>query len=242
MSDQTLTLNSWLVQSERSMHLRCPPALNVTQDEYLQTVRSTAQELELPLQLEVCDVTWVDAKLQQQRIRAKLTTPERFGLLTGLDYVGRVAFVEQKVYLDPPALPTPRQPNYIVGGLIAGGGLLLGLLLMASGGNTTCVGALLAVAGLVIGLKLIQDESKKPQKELNAAIEKWVNEVIDLARRAEVSNELNRMGQALDEAVKLAVDKLFRQRGAEMEADEKRRRTAGEIQQELERRKQEGFK
>jgi hypothetical protein len=91
-------------------------------------------------------------------------------------------------------------------------------------------------------LKLIQDESKKPQKELNAAIEKWVNEVIDLARRAEVSNELNRMGQALDEAVKLAVDKLFRQRGAEMEADEKRRRTAGEIQQELERRKQEGFK
>ena len=50
------------------------------------------------------------------------------------------------------------------------------------------------------------------------------------------------MAQALDEAVKLAVDKLFKQRGAEMEADERRRRTSGEIQQELERRKAEGFK
>ena len=63
--------------------------------------------------------------------------------------------------------------------------------------------------------------------------------LIDLARRAEVSSELNNTAQALDEAVKLAVDRLFIQRGAQMEADERRRKTAAEIQNEVNLRKEE---
>jgi len=118
---ESLSLNSWLVQSERSMHLRCPPGLTVTPDEYLNALSETARELELPLQLETIDVTWVDANLQQQRIRAKLTTPEPFGLLTGLEYVGRVAFVEQKTYLTLPVLPTPKAPDYTLAAIIGGG-------------------------------------------------------------------------------------------------------------------------
>ena len=88
-----LGLQSWLVQSERRIHLRCPEGLVVTQDEYLETLRVTAEELQLPLELETVDVRWEDANLLQTRIQAKLQSKERFGILTGLDYIGRVAFV-----------------------------------------------------------------------------------------------------------------------------------------------------
>jgi hypothetical protein len=236
----SLSLDSWLVQSERSMHFRCPPGLNVTQDEYLNTLRDTAKELELPLQLETLGVTWTDANLQQQRIRAKLTSPEPFGLLTGLEYVGRVAFVEQKTYLVPPVLPETKAPDNTLALAVGGGSLLLGLVLVAS--RNACLGFLVIVIGVAIAAQLLRQGPAAAKKAREDAMNKWVKDVTDLARRAEVSNELNRMAQALDEAVKLAVDKLFKQRGAEMEADERHKRTSGEIQQELERRKAEGFK
>lgn len=241
---ESLVLNSWLVQSERSMHLRCPPGLDVTQDEYLKTLEQTAKELQLPLQLEKVDVTWVDANLEQTRIRAKLNTSEPYGLLTGLEYVGRVAFVEQKTYLAPPVLPPPKSVNYTPALIVGGIGVLLGILLFAGAGNssTQCLGSLFFVGGLAFAAWLASRAPKAIKKEREDAINKWVKEVGDLARRAEVSNELNRMAQALEEAVKLAVDRLFKQRGAEMEADERRRRTSEDIQKELDRRKAEGFK
>lgn len=242
MAEQ-LQLNSWLVQSERSLHLKCPPGLNVSQDEYLNTLRETAKELELPLQLETLDVNWVDANLHQVRIRAKITAKERFGLLTGLDYIGRVAFVEQKTYLDPFKPPVLEEPSYIAAAAVGIGGVLLGIILMASGETgPQCLGFLLLIAGIVLGIKLYGDAATAPKKKLDDALSKWAKDVVDLARKAEINNELKNTAQALDEAVKLAVDRLFTQRGAQMEADEKRRRTASEIQTELEQRKTEGFK
>ena len=238
---ERLTLNSWLVQSERSMHLKCPPGLDVTQDEYLETLRITAKELELPLALEVGDVTWTDASLHQQRIRVKLTAKERFGLLTGLDYIGRVAFVEQKTYLDPLEAPKLESPNYTPAVVVGVVGLAVGGIGVAVGDAGVCFGPMLANLGIGVGIKMAGSAAAAPKKKLDEAINKWVKDVTDLARRAEVSNELNRMAQALDEAVKLAVDRLFTQRGAEMEADERKRRTASEIQTELEQRKKEGF-
>lgn len=238
----SLVLNSWLVQSERSMHLRCPPGLDVTQDEYLKTLEQTARELQLPLQLEKVDVTWVDANLQQTRVRAKLNTSEPYGLLTGLEYVGRVAFVEQKTYLAPPVLPPPKSANYTPALIVGGIGVLLGIILMAGGGDSSCIGSLLLGGGILGAILLAVNAPKAIKKERDDAVNKWVKDVGDLARRAEVSNELNRMAQALEEAVKLAVDRLFKQRGAEMEADERRRRTSEDIQKELDRRKAEGFK
>jgi len=224
------------------MHLRCPPGLDVTQDEYLKTLDQTAKELQLPLQLEKVDVTWVDANLEQTRIRAKLNTSEPYGLLTGLEYVGRVAFVEQKTYLAPPVLPPLKAPNYVPALIVGGIGVVLGLILMAAGRDSSCIGSLFLWGGLLVAILLAVNAPKANKAEREAAVNKWVKDVGDLARRAEVSNELNRMAQALEEAVKLAVDRLFKQRGAEMEADERRRRTSEDIQKELDRRKAEGFK
>jgi len=82
---ENLSLQSWLVQSERRMHLRCPEGLAVTQDEYLSTLRDTAKELQLPLNLEAVDVKWEDANLRQTRIRAKLQSKERFGIVTWIE-------------------------------------------------------------------------------------------------------------------------------------------------------------
>ena len=76
-----LSLQSWLVQNERRMHFRCPDGLVVTQDEYMSVLRDTAKELQLPLNLEAVDVTWEDANLEQKRIRAKLQSKERFGIV-----------------------------------------------------------------------------------------------------------------------------------------------------------------
>ena len=242
MSEQ-LEINSWLVQSERSLHLKCPPGLNVSQEEYLNTLRTTAKELELPLQLETLNINWVDANLHQTRIQAKLNSKERFGLLTGLDYIGRVAFVEQKTYLDPFDPPVLEEPSYTAAAAVGIGGLILGVLMMVSGdGTAQCLGPLVLIAGVGIGIKLYQDAASAPKKKFDEALNKWVKDVIDLARKAEINSELKNTAQALDEAVKLAVDRLFTQRGAQMEADEKRRRTASEIQTELEQRKAEGFK
>lgn len=235
----TLSLQSWLVQNERRIHLRCPDGLSVTQDEYLQTLRETAKELHLPLEFETVDANWEDANLRQTRIRAKLNTKERYGILTGLDYIGRVAFVEQKTYLDPLELPRLEKPDYTPA-LIAGGiGVVLGGILMAMGDSAACLGVLAFLGGIGIAAKLARDASAAPAKKLEEAVTKWVKDVTDLARRAEVSNELNNTAQALDEAVKLAVDQLFVKRGAEKEADERKRKTAADIQNELNMRKEE---
>ena len=239
-----LSLQSWLVQSERRMHLKCPEGLVVTQEEYLSTLRETAKELQLPLQLETVDVNWEDANLRQTRIRAKLQSKERFGILTGLDYIGRVAFVEQKTYLDPLETPHIEEPNtqnaLIVGGGIAGVGVLITLFgLGGDASGLACLGLPLVIIGVAVWSSMSKKAKEEPVKKLAAAVEKWVDDTVNLARRAEISNELNNTAQALDEAVKSAVDRLFTQRGAEMEADERKRKTAVDIQNEVNLRKEE---
>ncbi|MCC6606681.1 MAG: hypothetical protein IT327_25965 [Anaerolineae bacterium] len=236
----SLSLQSWLVQNERRMHLKCPEGLTVSQDEYLQTLRETAKELQLPLAFETVNANWEDANLRQTRIKAKLNdTKERYGILTGLDYIGRVAFVEQKTYLDPLEIPKLEDPNYQSAIIVGGLGIVLGGILMAVGDMATCLGALLFLGGIVGAARLARNAKSEPAKKLEEAVNKWVKDVTDLARRAEVSNELNNTAQALDEAVKLAVDRLFIKRGAEMEADQRNRKTAAEIQNELNMRKEE---
>lgn len=237
----SLSLNSWLVQSERSIHLKCPPGLNVSQEEYLAALKESAKELELPLELETCNVDWIDANLHQTRIRVKLQSNERYGLLTGLDYIGRVAFVEQKTYLDPISLPAKEDVNWTPAIIAAVAGVILGMIGYASGTGGQCFGGLAFFAGVAVAVRLATNASKVPAAKRIEAIDKWIKDVLDLARRAEVSNELNRNAQALDEAVKVAIDRLFTQRGAQMESDEKKRRTANEIQTELENRKKQGL-
>jgi hypothetical protein len=240
---ENLGLQSWLVQSERRMHLKCPVGLTVTQDEYLSALQDTAKELHLPLELETVDVNWEDANLRQTRIRAKLQSKERFGILTGLDYIGRVAFVEQKTYLDPLETPKLEKPNtqtaLIVGGVGAGLGILMMLLGASgnSGAGLACLGILLLLGGIGAAVSMYTKAKAEPAKKLADAVTKWVDDIVNLARRAEVSNELGNTAQALDEAVKLAVDRLFTQRGADMEADERKRKTATDIQNEVNLRK-----
>lgn len=239
---ESLSLQSWLVQNERRMHLRCPEGLAVTQDEYLSTLRDTAKELQLPLNLEAVDVNWEDANLRQTRIRAKLQSKERFGIITGLDYIGRVAFVEQKTYLDPLDTPKLEQPNTQTALIVGGVGVGLGVLLAVASSKSfgmLCLGPLLVLGGIFVGFSMYRSAKAEPAKKLDAAVKQWVEDIVNLARRAEISNELNNTAQALDEAVKLAVDRLFTQRGAEMEADEHRRKTATEIQNEVNLRKEE---
>ena len=219
---ENLDLQSWLVQSERRMHLRCPEGLSVSQEEYLATLQDTARDLRLPLELETIGVNWEDANLRQTRIRAKLQSKERFGILTGLDYIGRVAFVEQKTYLDPLEPPTLEKPNTQPALIVAAGGLVLGILMAASGILPTlirasnasaacllCLAPLPVLVGAVLGVAMYSSARAQPAKKLAEAANKWAADIVDLARRAEVSNELNNTAQALDEAVKLAVDRLF---------------------------------
>ena len=95
--------------------------------------KETAQELQLPLQLETVAVNWEDANLQQTRIQAKLHSKERFGILTGLDYIGRVAFVEQKTYLNPVDTPRLEEPDLTTALIVGGGGAAVGVILMLIG-------------------------------------------------------------------------------------------------------------
>ena len=241
---ENLGLQSWLVQNERRMHLRCPVGLTITQDEYLSALQDTSRELHLPLELETVSVNWEDANLRQTRIRAKLQSKERFGILTGLDYIGRVAFVEQKTYIDPLETPRLEEPNTQQALIVGGGIALIGLLMALFGFGSesyglVCLGPLAIFAGLGIWASMSKSAKAEPAKKLAEAAKKWAEDVISLARRAEISNELNNTAQALDEAVKLAVDRLFTKQGAEMEADERRRKTASEIQNEVNQRKEE---
>lgn len=240
---ENLSLQSWLVQSERRVHLRCPEGLAVTQEQYLSTLRDTAKELHLPLEFETVDVNWQDANLRQTRIRAKLQSKERFGILTGLDYIGRVAFVEQKTYLDPfdpPKLEAPNtQTALIVAGVVAGLGALLTLIGLNNNYGLLCMGPFLVLGGILIGTNMYGKAKAEPAAKLAEAMKKWIEDIVNLARRAEISSELNNTAQALDEAVKLAVDRLFTKQGAALEADERRRKTAADIQNEVNLRKEE---
>lgn len=241
---ENLGLQSWLVQSERRMHLRCPEGLVVTQEEYLNTLRTTAKELHLPLEFETVDVNWEDANLRQTRIRAKLQSKERFGILTGLDYIGRVAFVEQKTFLDPFETPKMESPNTQTALIVGGIGAVIGILIMIGAGGSggfgaQCLGLLFIIGGIGGAISMYGKAKAEPAIKLAKAVKTWVDDVVNLARRAEISSELNNTSQALDEAVKLAVDRLFTKQGAEMEADERRRKTATEIQNEVNMRKEE---
>jgi hypothetical protein len=111
---------------------------------------------------------------------------------------------------------------------------------MILGGNSTgayCLAPLLVIGGAGLGFSMYRTAKAEPAKKLAEALKKWADDTVDLARRAEVSSELNNTAQALDEAVKLAVDRLFTKQGAEMEADERRRKLASEISNEVEQRK-----
>ena len=119
--------------------------------------------MELPLELETCDVDWVDANLRQTRIRVKLQSNERYGLLTGLDYIGRVAFVEQKTYLDPVSLPPKENVNYtpvIIAG-VAGGVYWISWICIGDAG--TCIGTFAFFMVLSVAVQLC---TKKQQQNL----------------------------------------------------------------------------
>ena len=65
-------------------------------------------------------------------------------------------------------------------------------------------GPLLIIVGIIGGIFLANRARQQPEIRRKAAIDNWVMGVLDLARRAEISNELNRTAQALDEAVKVS--------------------------------------
>lgn len=138
MALKQMTLWSWLTKSETKEEFRCPPDLQVTNQELAAELTRQVQANNLPAQVELCEVNWDDTNTRQTRAMVRYTGPDAktdvVRMLVGVDQMGNFAYVERKTYLKPPQLPqVPRDRKDEVapaGGSAFGIALLVGGILL----------------------------------------------------------------------------------------------------------------
>lgn len=178
MTLKQITLWSWLTKSETKEEFRCPPGLQVSNQELAAELTRHVQANNLPAQVELCEVNWDDTNTKQTRAMVRYTGPDAktdvVRMLVGVDQMGNFAYVERKTYLKPPALPrVPRsKKDEGIAGLTGGsaivaliGGILLvflGFIFSNDSGSfgivlvtvvCTVPGIILTLVGIVLFLK-----------------------------------------------------------------------------------------
>lgn len=184
MARNQVTLWSWLTKSETKEEFRCPPGLQVTNEELTNELSRQVRANNLPAQVELCEVNWDDTNTRQTRAMVRYTGPDAktdvVRMLVGVDQMGNFAYVERKTYLKPPTLPAaPRGRKDEIGTWVGGGsaafliGVAVMLFIFAAifgliSGDVS-VALFCAVPGgvlLLIGLA-IQSKTNKTEQEIS---------------------------------------------------------------------------
>lgn len=116
MTKKKITLWSWLTKQETKKEFLCPPGLTVTNEELAEELARQAQNNGLPARVELYEVNWDDTDTKQDRVLIRYTGSDTatdiIQYLVGVDNMGSFAYVEEKIYLEPPHLPSlPRNKD-----------------------------------------------------------------------------------------------------------------------------------
>ena len=117
MTIKEITLWSFLTQSNAKREIVCPPGLDITLEEFADELKQQLRSNELPAATELCLVNWDDADTYQKLIVVRYTGQQASQNVTqfvvGLEQMGRFAYLEKRILLEPPLIPTglPIEPN-----------------------------------------------------------------------------------------------------------------------------------
>ena len=191
MTKKKITLWSWLTKQDTKTEFLCPPGHTVTNEELAEELARQAQNNGLPARVELYEVNWDDTDTKQDRVLIRYTGSDTatdiIQYLVGVDNMGSFAYVEEKIYLEPPHLPSlprkkkelgsePQEPssNGITLLLLAVLGILGIGLAIGSGGeglDSLCCG----LPGLLslIGLFYVNHDGKLQVKKWQHALKEW---------------------------------------------------------------------
>ena len=225
-------INPGFVISTSRMHLVCPPDLTVNQAEFMTAVAAEAESLCLPMTFQLKTVGWEKIDLNEELIVVQPATENRISLLAKLEYIGRVAFITQRTYLVPFQPPVIKTPTPVWAIVLLGVGMLLAIVAVpARRWELLMLGGLLVFISILL---FILNAGAAPAAHARAQ-SAWVDSVSALFVRATVTNETAALSTTLEEAVRAAVDKLFVQRGAQLEAADREKKTQAELEEEVQK-------
>lgn len=268
MALNQVTLWSWLTKSETKEEFRCPPGLQVTNEELAAELARQVQANNLPAQVELCEVNWDDTDTKQTRTMVRYTGPDAktdvVRMLIGVDQMGNFAYVERKTYLKPPDLPgVPKGKKpvegvsesdlvipgvglliFVLGLFIAGSDVGSGLLCLVPGGIMLLVGLgfMWLTSNLAAEAKTWNAEAAQEQDAWDKAWDKWRKEVVQAAYLARTDDVFGRFTSAISTTVDDVIQTLFVDRNAELRRKTEHEQTQEAIEKELERRRAEAFK
>jgi len=262
---KTITLWSWLTKREAKNEIACPPDLHVDNEQFAEALAKQVETNRLPAEVVLCEVDWDDTNTKQTRILVRHTgegaSTDIVQFLVGVDQMGNFTYVEEKLYLRPPELPTtPRDQKS--GGMdtalavALGVGGLIGIMIGLAGADDGTGASLACCAfpgAIAIGVALWQgkERSKVNQWNEEARTEKgawdrvwksWNSEVLEAAYLASTNDVFGRFALALSSTVKQVIKTLFEDHQAELRSRTEQEKTQKEIEEEMEKRRNEAFK
>ena len=109
MSLKEVTLWSFLTQSSAKQEIVCPKDLRVTIEEFAEELTYQLNDNQLPASAELTLVNWDDTNTKQKLILVRYTDNQAstnvLQYSVGLEQLGKFAYLEKRVFLNPPKLP-----------------------------------------------------------------------------------------------------------------------------------------
>lgn len=229
-----------------------PPGIDiqVSIDEFYEALKTQAALNELPAIIELEDVCWDEYNTPQKQIVIYHDKNELrpVQIVVGLENVGRYYYVEERVCY---ALPTelPPMPKERITSEPKNDSILTYVIVL----GLSAILILTIFIPLIALIWVIQDYDKQtklfPQKveqwkltkNFDQAIAGWINRIVEIDNRSRSDDELGRFVAALQSTVGQVVEQLFIEKHAQLKDRIEKELSQKELNQELERRRNEGF-
>ncbi|MDM8528298.1 hypothetical protein QUF58_08790 [Anaerolineales bacterium HSG24] len=256
MTTKQISLWSWLIRWDIRSKIFCPPGLNVTLDQFAAQLSKQIEENELPARVEQYEVSWDIVEATQPRIAVEYTGDDSstniIQFLIGIDKMGRFTYVEEKVCFKPPTLPKiPGKKKRMEDGLnILGSPFFWFVVVLGTCAYVVPGIVIILIGGLMDGMGGSNVDEinnwnwqvEQEQKAWDEAINSWLGKIRQTNYLSQTDDIPGRFTEAVSDTVKQVIKTLFEDQQAKLEEREKNERTQQEIEAELEKRRQEGFK
>lgn len=244
-----------LLRSDSKTEIFVPPDVDIqiSLNEYYDALKAQAVSNKLPAVVEQADVYWDKYDEPQKRI---LLYHENQSLRTlqfvvGLDNMGNFYYVEERLCYDLPHELPPRPKERI---LDEPENPKSGKAILKHIGSWVVVTIFTVTIGMwfypLYWLWDFVTKSKEyPYKmeqltltrNFDRAIAKWINHIVETDKRSRADDELGRFFSALRSTIQQVNHKLFLEKHAEMKDRKEKELTEKALNDELEKRRTEGF-